>query len=142
MTLEEVPVRFARWVFILAGVWGIVVLTPLFFLVDISGQSYPAPTDYPHFFYGFLAVAMAWQVAFWVIGANPIRYRLLMIPACLEKAGYVIGTTLLYGRGRISAADASTAIPDSVLLILFVVAFARTRIPRQSKVREPAVKSA
>src|SRR5262252_4610869 len=120
--------RFARVVFILAGAWGILVLTPLLFLVDISGRFYPAPTEYPHFFYGFLTVAIAWQVAFLLISSNPVRYRLLMIPACLEKAGYVIGTTVLYGRGHISAADASTAIPDSLLLVLFVVAFARTRV--------------
>ena len=82
--------KFAKYVFIAAGVSGIAVLTPLFFLVDITGRPYPAPTGYPHFYYGFLAVAMAWQVAFLVIGSNPVRYRLLMIPAFIEKAGYII----------------------------------------------------
>ena len=134
--------RFARSVFILAGVWGIAVLTPLFFLVDITGRPYPAPTDYPHFYYGFLAVAMAWQVAFLVIGSNPIRYRLLMIPAFIEKAGYIITTTLLYSQGRILAADANTAIPDSLLLVLFVVAFVKTRVPASSDLRRKAFRSA
>jgi len=126
--------RFARSVFILAGVWGIAVLTPLFFLVDITGRPYPAPTDYPHFYYGFLAVALAWQVAFLVIGSDPIRYRMLMIPAFIEKAGYIIATTLLYSQGRIPAADANTAIPDSLLLVAFVVAFVKTRVPAQADV--------
>jgi hypothetical protein len=119
--------RFARSVFVLAGVWGIAVLTPLFFLVDVTGRPYRAPLDYPHFYYGFLAIAMAWQVAFFVIGSDPSRYRLFMIPAFLEKAGYVITTTVLYSQGRISTDDANTAIPDSVLLVLFVVAFVKTR---------------
>jgi hypothetical protein len=119
--------RFARSVFILAGLWGIAVLTPLFFLVDVTGRPYPAPSDYPHFYYGFLAVAMAWQIAFLVIGSNPVRYRLMMIPAFLEKAGYIVTTTVLYSQGRISAADASTAVPDSLLLVVFVVAFVKTR---------------
>lgn len=119
--------RFARSVFILAGLWGIAVLTPLFFLVDVTGRPYQAPNDYPHFYYGFLAVAMAWQLAFLVIGSNPIRYRVLMILAFIEKAGYVITTTLLYSRGRIPAADANTALPDALLLVLFVVAFVKTR---------------
>ena len=118
--------KFAKYVFIAAGVWGIAVLTPLFFLVDITGRPYPAPTDYPHFYYGFLAVAMAWQIAFLLIGLNPVRYRLLMIPAFIEKAGYVLATTLLYGQGRISADEVGTAIPDSLLLVLFVVAFVKT----------------
>ena len=121
--------RFARSVFILAGVWGIAVLTPLFFLVDVTGRPYPAPTDYPHFYYGFLAVALAWQVAFLVIGSDPIRYRMMMIPAFIEKAGYIITTALLYSQGRISAADANTAIPDSLLLVAFVVAFVKARTP-------------
>jgi hypothetical protein len=123
--------KFAKYVFIAAGVWGIAVLTPLFFLVDITGRPYPAPTDYPHFYYGFLAVAMAWQFAFLVIGSDPVRYRLLMIPAFIEKAGYVLATTLLYGQGRISADEVGTAIPDSLLLVLFVVAFVKT--PRAFK---------
>ena len=118
--------KFAKYVFIAAGVWGITVLTPLFFLVDITGRSYPAPADYPHFYYGFVAVAMAWQVAFLVIGSDPVRFRPLMIVAFIEKAGYIITTTVLYREGRIPAADASTAIPDSVLLVLFIVAFVMT----------------
>ena len=56
--------KFARIVFIAAGMWGIVVLTPLYFLVDVTGRQYAPPTDYPQFFYGFLSVAMAWPIAF------------------------------------------------------------------------------
>jgi hypothetical protein len=37
--------KFARYTFIAAGVWGIAVLTPLFFLVDITGRAYAAPVD-------------------------------------------------------------------------------------------------
>jgi cytochrome b len=73
--------RFARFVFTIAGIWGIVVLTPLYWLVDITGRIYAPPADYPHFFYGFLSVAMAWQLAFLVIGSDPARFRPLMIPS-------------------------------------------------------------
>ena len=118
--------KFAKYVFIAAGVWGIAVLTPLFFLVDISGRAYHVRTDYPHFYYGFLAVALAWQFAFLLIGSDPVRYRLMMIPAFIEKAGYVAVAMLLYNQGRISLDEAGTAIPDSLLLVLFVVAFLKT----------------
>ena len=118
---------FAKYVFIGAGVWGILVLTPLFFLVDITGRPYAPPTDYPHFFYGFVAVAMAWQIAFLVIGSNPARFRPLMIPSFIEKAGYIIAAAMLHGQGRISATDAGTAIPDALLLVLFIVAFVKTQ---------------
>ena len=53
--------KFARNVFLVAGVWGIAVLTPLYFLVDITGRHYAPPADYPQWYYGFLAITMAWQ---------------------------------------------------------------------------------
>ena len=119
--------RFAKFTFVGAGIWGITVLTPLYWLVDLTGRSYSSPTDYPHFFYGFLSVAMAWQIAFLVIGSNPARYRPLMIPGMLEKLGHVGGVAVLYWNARISVADAQAAIPDLLLAILFMVAFAKTR---------------
>lgn len=118
--------RFARFTFIGAGIWGIAVLTPLYWLVDLTGRSYSAPTDYPHFFYGFLSIAMAWQIAFLVIGSNPARYRPLMLPGMLEKLGHVGGVAVLYRDARISMVDAQAAIPDLLLAILFIVAFVKT----------------
>jgi len=118
--------RFAKVVFILAGVWGIAVLTPLYFLVDLTGRSYAAPVDYPQFFYGFLSVAMAWQFAFLVIGTNPARFRPLMIPGILEKLGHVAGVAVLYGQGRLTIEDMAAAGPDLLLAILFIVSFAVT----------------
>jgi hypothetical protein len=120
-------VKFAKVVFFAAGVWGVVVLTPLYFLFDVTGKPYPPPDSYPHFFYGFLSVAMAWQFAFFVIGSNPARFRLMMIPAIVEKLGYIIGTAVLYGRSRIGASELMTVPPDLVLCVLFAIAWAKTR---------------
>jgi hypothetical protein len=119
--------RLARIIFIGAGIWGIAVLTPLYWLVDISGRHYAAPNDYPQFFYGFIAVAIAWQIAFLIIGSNPARFRLLMIPAAIEKLGYVSTLILMYGRSRVSAIDVQPAIPDGLIGLLFIVAFWATR---------------
>ena len=118
--------RFAKIVFIVAGVWGIAVLTPLYFLVDITGRQYAPPTAYPQFFYGFVSVAMAWQIAFLVIGSNPARFRPLMILAIVEKLSYVALLIVLFSQARIPAADAQAAVPDGLLGLLFVVAFAKT----------------
>ena len=119
--------RFARVVFIGAGVWGIVVLTPLYWLVEVTGRQYSPPADYPHFFYGFLSVAMVWQIAFLAIGSNPARFRPMMIPCVLEKFGHVATLAVLYNQARISFADVQAAGPELLLGILFIVAFARTR---------------
>jgi len=119
--------KLARFVFIGAGIWGIAVLTPLYWLVDISGRHYTVPSDYPQFFYGFIGVASAWQIAFLIIGSNPARFRTFMIPAMIEKFGYVATLLFLYSQSRISALDMQPAIPDGLLGLLFVAAFLRTR---------------
>jgi hypothetical protein len=122
--------RFAKIVFVGAGIWGIAVLAPFYWLVDVTGRHYGAPGEYPQFFYGFMSVALAWQVAFLVIGSNPARFRPLMIPAMLEKFGWVATLAVLYGRGRITAADVQPLWPDLVLGLLFVGAFVKTRSAR------------
>ena len=125
--------RFAKVVFIVAGVWGIVVLTPLYFLIDISGRQYAAPTTYPQFVYGFLSVAMAWQIAFLMIGTSPVRFRPLMIASMVEKFGHVVTVAVLYGQARISTLDAIAAGPDLLLGVLFIAAFAKTSTSDQRR---------
>ena len=56
--------RFARIVFTLAGMYGIVVLVPPLFLESKFGRDYPPPVTHPEFFYGFFALGIAWQVLF------------------------------------------------------------------------------
>ena len=123
----------ARIVFVVAGIWGIVVLTPFYWLVDVTGRRYDPPTAYPHFFFGFLAVALAWQIAFLVIGSNPARFRALMVPAMLEKFGYVTNLGVLFGQGRIAVVDAMAAVPDGLLGLLFILAFVRTRVKTRAR---------
>ncbi len=118
--------KFARIVFLVAGVWGLAVLTPFYWLVDITGRHYPPPGDYPHFFWGFFSVALAWQLAFLLIGSNPVRFRLFMLPAIVEKLGWVVTLAILYSAGRIPAVDATAAIPDGILGLFFLAAFAAT----------------
>ena len=124
---------FARIVFVVAGTWGIVVLTPFYWLVDVTGRQYDPPSAYPHFFYGFIAVALVWQIAFLVIGSNPARFRALMIPAMLEKFGYVATLGLLFGRGRIAFVDAVAVVPDGLLGLLFILAFVKTRVETRAR---------
>jgi len=119
--------KFAKVVFVGAGMWGIGVLTPLYWLVDVSGRRYGVPTEYPQFYYGFLSVAMAWQIAFLIIGSNPARFRMLMIPGMLEKLGYVVPLVVLYQQARVTWADAQAAVPDFALAILMMLAFVKTR---------------
>ena len=119
--------RFAKFVFVGAGIWGLAVLPPFFWLVDITGRHYDVPTQYPQFFYGFMSITLAWQLAFLVIGSDPTRFRPLMLPAILEKFGYVVTLAVLYGQGRVSRIDAQALVPDLILGILFIASFVKTR---------------
>ena len=119
--------RFAQVVFAVAGIWGIVVLTPFYWLVDVTGRVYDPPAEYPHFFYGFFTVALAWQIAFLVIASNPTRFRTFMIPAMIEKLGYVATLVVMYGQQRVAQVDAVAAVPDGLLGLLFILAFVKAR---------------
>jgi hypothetical protein len=58
---------FAKRVFFRAGVYGLIVLVPLYFLEDRLGRIFPPPLTHPEDFYGFIGVALAWQLAFLTI---------------------------------------------------------------------------
>jgi len=118
--------KFAKVVFRIAGVWGLAVLTPFYFLFDLVGHQYPPAITHPDLYYGFLGLGMAWQAAFLVIAGNPVRFRPLMFPAMLEKFIYVITLTALYAQGRLPAGQLAVAGPDFTLGILFVAAFLKT----------------
>jgi len=119
--------KFARIVFTGAGIWGILVLAPLYVAFDVIGRQYPPPITHPDFYYGFLAVTIPWQIVFLMIGRQPQRLRLMMIPAILEKFPYVNTLAVLYARGRIVSGQLVPGIPDLVLGCLFIAAFLKTR---------------
>ena len=119
--------KFAKVVFWIAGIWGFVVITPLYFMFDLIGQKDPPPITHPAFFYGFVGLALAWQLAFCFIATDPVRNRPLMIPSILEKATYAIAVIVLVAQGRTRPSDLVFAGTDSLLGILFVIAYFRTR---------------
>jgi hypothetical protein len=118
--------KFARTVFLIAGIWGFVVVTPLYFLFDLVGRSYPPPITHADLYYGFVGITLVWQVAFLIIATDPIRHRPIMVAAILEKFIYIGTMTFLYLGGRIVAGQFAVVAPDCVLGLLFVAAFART----------------
>ena len=114
--------RFASRVFTGAGIWGLLVLTPLYFTFDLVGREYPPPITHPDLYYGFIGLAMAWQFGFLVIGRDPVRFRPMIIPAVLEKFIFVASQTALYMQGRVRAGQLAVAGPDLILGILFIIA--------------------
>lgn len=117
--------RFAKWVFLLAGASGVLMVLPLY-LEDRFFQDYPPAINRPEFYYGFAGVTLAWQFMFLVIGSDPVRYRTGMLPAMLEKAGFALAVPLLYAADRVAVAWLGFAAVDATWLLLFVVAYLRT----------------
>src|SRR5262249_39007434 len=115
--------KFARRVFAGAGIWGLLVVLPLYFLFDLIGQKNPPAITHPEFYYGFVAVTLAWQVAFLTIASDPVRFRPLMIPAMVEKFGYVATLLVLYTQSRVPSWGLVLGAADFILGSLFVIAF-------------------
>src|ERR1700676_1555362 len=51
-------VRFAKIVFRVAAIWGVLVITPLYFMFDLISRNDPPPITHPGFFYGFAGVCV------------------------------------------------------------------------------------
>jgi len=115
--------KFARWTFLIAGIWGILVLVPLYFLEKKTGIDHPPAITHPEYFYGFVGVALAWQVLFLIVARDPERFRLAMLPAILEKFSFVVSTYVLYSLDRVNPTMVIAASVDLLLGLLFVISF-------------------
>jgi hypothetical protein len=82
---------------------------------------------HPQFYFGFLGVTLAWQVAFFLIAGNPDRFRPMIIPALIEKLTYVGAITALFIQRQMSPSESLVAVPDLILAILFAISFVKTR---------------
>lgn len=119
--------KFARWTYLIAGIYGLVILVPQYFLEEKTGRDFPPAITHPEFFYGFIGVAVAWQIAFLIISREPQRYRPIMIACVIEKFTYGIAVAVLYLQSRVSATILTTGLIDSVLGTLFLIAFLELR---------------
>lgn len=118
--------RFARIVFWIAAIWGVLVITPLYFLFDVIGRNDPPPITHPGFFYGFTGAALSWQFAFFFIAKDPVRHRPLMIPSMFEKFSYGAAVLILTMQGRMHSSDLVFGGVDLLLGVLFVIAYFKT----------------
>lgn len=118
--------NFARWTFWIAGWYGLAVILPQYFLERRIGLDYPPAITHPEHFYGFIGVALAWQVAFLIMSRDPVRYRPLMLAGVLEKASFGIAALVLYFQNRLAVALVPFALLDLVLGVLFLEAYRRT----------------
>ena len=119
--------KFARWVFRLAGIIGLIEITPMFFLENKIATELPPPITHPEFYYGFVVIVLVWQIAFLIISRDPERYVPLMPALFLEKLLYPIVVCVLYMQGRASTQLFLGPIIDLILLAAFVTVWRKLR---------------
>lgn len=116
--------RFAKIVFLVAGIYGIVVIAPLFLAEGLIDATQPPAITHLEYYYGFVCVALVWQLLFLMLARDPVRYRPIMLMAVLEKAsGIAFILLVLLHR---SPPSLLIGVVDVFLGILFLVAYART----------------
>jgi len=125
--------KFARWIFIIAGVYGIIIITPMFFSEYQIGIDFPPAITHPEYYYGFGFVTLAWQILFLLIAINPVKYKLMIIPAILEKIPAGIALIVLFSQGRVSSLMLSGGVIDILLGLMFIVAFFKAKEKLESQ---------
>jgi hypothetical protein len=117
--------KFAKWVFTGAGIYGLLTVTPQYLLESYIGKA-TGPITYPEYFYGFIGVTVAFQIVFLIIGRDPIRLRPIM-PACwVEKISFGAAIFPLYLAHRVQIGVVIFASIDLVLCALFIAAWFKT----------------
>jgi hypothetical protein len=108
-----------------AAIWGVLIIAPLYFMFDLISRKDPPQITHPTFFYGFVVLALAWQVAFFFIASDSVRYR-PMIPSMVEKFSYGATVVVLVLENRTNPSDVIFAATDLLLGVLFVIAYLKT----------------
>lgn len=126
---------FARRVYFIAAVYGILALVPQYFMEEKIGRDFPPPITHPEQFYGFIGVALAWQVMFLLIARDPARYRPAMPVTVLEKLAFGVACAVLFVQGRIATPVFAVGMLDLVLAALFTIAWVKTRTQTVSDTR-------
>jgi hypothetical protein len=111
--------RFAKIVFLVAGIYGLLTLAPGYFMENIIGRDTPPAITHPEYFYGFVGVGLAWQVLFLVLSTDPVRYRAMILPSILEKVGWGIALIVLYSQRRLPLSVLAIGSVDWIFAFLF-----------------------
>lgn len=113
--------------FLYCAIYGVLVIFPQYWLETQIGKDYPPAITHPEYFYGFIGVGLAWQIAFFVISTDPARYKWIILPGIVEKLGFGLAVWRLYFHGRVPTALVVFGAIDLIMAALFLHAFLRIR---------------
>ena len=119
--------KFVRISYGVAAAYGIVTLLPLYFLIGKVGHDAPPPITHPEFYYGFVGLAILWQLVFILIAKDPLRYLSIIPITILEKAVYSVPVLILYSFGRVHKNIILPSLVDPIFGVLFMAAYLKVR---------------
>jgi hypothetical protein len=123
-------VKFAKIVFQVAGIYGLLILTPIYFMENKIGRDTALAITHPEYFYGFVGVALAWQVLFLVLSTDPVRYRAMILPSILEKVAWGTALIVLFWQGRLALSTFAIGSVDWIFAFLFIASYFTTKSNR------------
>ncbi|WP_417610542.1 hypothetical protein [Parasphingorhabdus sp.] len=111
--------KIVRIIFALAALWGFVAVVP-----GLFAEAGPQP----EYYYGFLGLALVFQLIFVMIAIDPGRFRPLIPIAVLEKLAFFLPVSLLYAQGRVPMGPVFFgAMVDGLFMLLFALAWFLSR---------------
>jgi hypothetical protein len=120
---------FARRVFLTAGVLGILLVAPLYFLEARMSELFPPPITHPELYYGLVGVALVFQLLYLMIARDPVGLRSVMPIAVLGKLSVAVPSFVLVALGRSPATALGFPVFDAFFAVLFVLAYLKTEAP-------------
>jgi hypothetical protein len=117
--------RFAKWVFTLAAIYGLITIPLTYFAEPEMARRFGA-LGQPLWFYGFLGVVLVFQLVYLQTGRDPVRYRPFMLLSLLAKLSFVVTAAAMFMVGRTVAEQALVTAPDLIWSVLFAAAYLKT----------------
>jgi hypothetical protein len=126
----------ARWIFLVAAIYGIPVLGVWFFHTPaMVGR---ASSQQPEIYYGFAGLGVAWQIVFLLIASDPLRYRPLMLIAAICEKFFFAGMLVVLLIKHIARRHwIPPAVIDGFLGVMFVAAYLITADCRKKPQPDP-----
>ena len=123
--------KFARYTFAIGGILGILALAPMYLLETKFGIDNPPIITHPEFYYGFIGIALAFQIVFLIIATDPFKYRPLMLASIVEKFSFGLAVIWLFLTGRVQGQMFYAGLLDTVLGILFIISYFKTGFSKE-----------
>jgi hypothetical protein len=129
LEIYEMTIKFAQRLFLAAGIYGVAVVAPLFFLESQIARYDPPAITHPEFYYGFVCVALAWQIVYLMMSRDPLGLRPVLFPAIAGKAGFAVSVSVLFVQQRLAAVN--LVLPSIDLLLAACFAWTYVALGRE-----------